>query len=117
MSEIVRITVDDFISNRWQTDGRVSALAMVIRAMCDKAELHHVERLQSGSCTLVQGTGFNELLTDFERIASHCTKVLLAMVEAHDASYNIHVEKLGGDTKDSETMRQFEEYRAKYSAT
>lgn len=115
VSEIVRITVDDFISNRWQVDGRVSALSMVIRAMCDKAELHHVERLQAGSCTLVQGTGFNELLTDFERIASHCTKVVLAMVEAHDVSYNIHVDNLSLDLKDSDTARQLEEYRAKYS--
>lgn len=116
VSEIVRITVDDFVGNKWQTDGRVTALAMVIRALCDKAELHHVERLQSGVCTLEQGTEFNELLTNFERIASHCTKVILAMVEAHDERYNVHVESLGVDQNDSNTMQQFEEYRAKYSA-
>lgn len=114
VTEIVKITVDDFISNRWQADGRVAALSMVIRAMCDKAELHHVERLQSGICTLEQGTGFNELLTDFERIANHCTKVILAMSEAHDDSYNIHVENLGLDLEDAQTMKQFDEYRAKY---
>ena len=93
VTEIVGITVDDFIHNRWRTDGRVSALTMVIRSLCSKAEVHHVERLQSGVCTIKQGTEFNELLTNFERIAVHCSKVIFAMIEAHDESYSIHVER------------------------
>lgn len=113
--EIVQITVDDFIHNRWRTDGRVSALTMVIRSMCSQAEVHHVERLQSGICTLKQGTEFNELLTNFERIAVHCSKVIFAMMEAHDESYSIHVDNLGEDIKNSLSDELMEEYRSKYS--
>ena len=115
VTEIVQITVDDFIHNRWRTDGRVAALTMVIRALCNKAEMHHVERLQSGKCTLKQGTEFNELLTNFERMAVHCSKVIFAMVEAHDESYSIHVDNLGEDIKNSLSDELVEEYRKKYS--
>ena len=115
VNEIVGITVDDFIHNRWRTDGRVSALTMVIRSMCSKAEVNHVERLQSGVCTIKQGTEFNELLTNFERIAVHCSKVIFAMIEAHDESYSIHVDNLGSELKASLSDELIEEYRRKYS--
>ncbi|MBQ9902145.1 MAG: Na/Pi cotransporter family protein [Clostridia bacterium] len=115
VTEIVGITVDDFIHNRWRTDGRVSALTMVIRSMCSKAEVNHVERLQSGVCTIKQGTEFNELLTNFERIAVHCSKVIFAMIEAHDESYSIHVDNLGSELKASLSDELIEEYRQKYS--
>ncbi len=115
VNEIVGITVDDFIHNRWRTDGRVSALTMVIRSMCSKAEVRHVERLQSGVCTIKQGTEFNELLTNFERIAVHCSKVIFAMIEAHDESYSIHVDNLGDELKASLMDELVEEYRQKYS--
>jgi Na+/phosphate symporter len=113
--EIVGITVDDFIRNRWRTDGRVSALTMVIRSLCSQAEVHHVERLQSGVCTIKQGTEFNELLTNFERIAVHCSKVIFAMIEAHDESYSIHVDNLGNELKASLSDELIDEYRAKYT--
>ena len=115
VTEIVGITVDDFIHNRWRTDGRVSALTMVIRSLCSKAEVHHVERLQSGVCTIKQGTEFNELLTNFERIAVHCSKVIFAMIEAHDESYSIHVDNLGNELKASLSDEMIEQYRAKYT--
>ena len=115
VNEIVGITVDDFIHNRWRTDGRVSALTMVIRSLCSKAEVNHVERLQSGVCTIKQGTEFNELLTNFERIAVHCSKVIFAMVEAHDESYSIHVENLGDDLKATLSDEMIEQYRQKYT--
>ena len=115
VNEIVGITVDDFIHNRWRTDGRVSALTMVIRSLCSKAEVNHVERLQSGVCTIKQGTEFNELLTNFERIAVHCSKVIFAMVEAHAESYSIHVENLGDDLKATLSDELIEQYRQKYT--
>ena len=115
VTEIVGITVDDFIHNRWRTDGRVSALTMVIRSLCSKAEVHHVERLQSGVCTIKQGTEFNELLTNFERIAVHCSKVIFAMIEAHDESYSIHVDNLGNELKASLSDELIEQYMEKYT--
>ena len=115
VTEIVGITVDDFIHNRWRTDGRVAALTMVIRSLCSKAEVHHVERLQSGVCTIKQGTEFNELLNNFERIAVHCSKVIFAMIEAHDESYSIHVDNLGDELKNSLSDELVDQYRAKYS--
>ena len=115
VTEIVGITVDDFIHNRWRTDGRVSALTMVIRSLCSKAEVHHVERLQSGICTIKQGTEFNELLTNFERIAVHCSKVIFAMIEAHDESYSIHVDNLGNELKASLSDELIEQYMEKYT--
>ena len=90
VSETLNMTVEGFMQDNWQSDGRVEALSSLIRMLCSKAETNHVARMQSGECSPKQGTGFVDLLTNLERLAIHCNKIVLAIKEVHGDSYRIH---------------------------
>lgn len=53
-------------------------------------KLHHVDRLQRGICKLDQGFVFNDLLTNYERVADHCSNLAVAMIELESASFDTH---------------------------
>lgn len=115
VTEILDLTVEAFIKDNWQGDGRVTALNAIVHALCLRAEMHHVKRLQAGECTLRQGSDFGELLTNLERIAVHCGKVVMAMMEVNADSYRIHIENGDPITLKDPTMSGIvEEYRQKY---
>ena len=58
--------------------------------LCDEFKLRHVERLQSGDCSLRVGFVFNDLLTNFERVADHCSNIAIAMIELSRDEYDTH---------------------------
>ena len=118
VTEILEMTVSAFMQDNWQSDGRVEALSSVVRRLCSKAETYHVGRMQSGECSPKQGAGFVDLLTNFERIAVHCNKIVLAIIEVHGDSYRIH--NVNDDELESRTAfitEAYKEYHDKYRLT
>ncbi|MCR5664459.1 MAG: Na/Pi cotransporter family protein [Oscillospiraceae bacterium] len=69
---------------------KVEPLEELIDELCDAAKLHHVDRLQKGVCAIGQGFAFNDLLTNFERVADHCSNVAIAEIELQENSYDAH---------------------------
>ena len=61
-----------------------------IDVLCDEMKLRHVDRLQTGDCSLQTGFVFNDLLTNFERVADHCSNLAIAMIELRDDAYDTH---------------------------
>ena len=49
-----------------------------------------MERLQRGICKLDQGFVFNDLLTNYERVADHCSNIAVAMIELESDSFDTH---------------------------
>ena len=68
----------------------IEPLEETIDNLCDEMKLHHVQRLQQGTCTILQGFIFNDLLTNFERISDHCSNVAVAMIELSVGSFETH---------------------------
>lgn len=91
VNENMELTVNAFMDENWKPNGRVAALTQVIRALCGRAEMNHVKRLQAGECSLKQGSDYGELLNDLERIAVHSSKIIMAMLEVEADSYHIHL--------------------------
>ena len=69
---------------------KVEPLEEVISVMLEGFKLRHIRRLQSGACTLEMGFVFNDLLTDFERVAAHCSNVALAVLELRYSDLQFH---------------------------
>lgn len=88
--EIVELSFACFISNDLNTAYKVEPLEQRIDELCDEMKLHHVERLQEGTCSLSQGFVFNDLLTNLERVADHCSNLAIAVIELHSNSYDAH---------------------------
>jgi phosphate:Na+ symporter len=115
VTEIVHISVEAFISNDLPLAGHVESLEELIDDLCDEMKLHHIDRIQKGVCTLNQGFVFNDLLTNFERVADHCSNIAVAMIELESDSFDTH-EYLSSvkELKSATFSKYYDEYRAKY---
>ena len=113
--EILSIAVGAFVENDPQRAARVEPLEEIIDGLCDEMKSHHVDRLQSGSCTLNQGFVFNDLLTNYERVADHCSNIAVAIIELESDSFDTH-EYLNSvrAMKSSSFVRYYEEYKQEY---
>ena len=113
--EILSIAVGAFVENDPQRAARVEPLEEIIDGLCDEMKSHHVDRLQSGSCTLNLGFVFNDLLTNYERVADHCSNIAVAIIELESDSFDTH-ENLNSvrAMKSSSFARYYEEYKQEY---
>ena len=113
--EITSLAIGAFTGENMQMAARVEPLEEIIDGLCDEMKSHHVDRLQSGECTLNQGFVFNDLLTNFERVADHCSNIAVAIIELESDSFDTHeylnsVKKL----KSASFGQYYEEYSKKY---
>ena len=116
LKEILRLTVESFVSGDLALATRVEPLEEIIDGLCDELKLHHVERLKTGDCTLSQGFVFNDLLTNYERVADHCSNIAVAMIELKSDSFDTHEYlKSVREMRDASFSRHYEEYRQKYA--
>ena len=60
---------------------RVELLEDTIDLMTERMKARHVNRLQSGQCTLQLGFVFNDCINNFERVADHCSNIALIVLE------------------------------------
>ena len=88
--EILRVSFNAFSANDVSLAYRVEPLEEHIDEMCDEMKLHHVERLQNGICSIDIGFVFNDLLTNLERVADHCSNVALAVIETEENAFDAH---------------------------
>ena len=115
VSRIVVLATDAFQNNDMDAAARVEPLEEVIDDMCDEIKIRHVRRIQSGECTLDHGFVFNDLLTNYERIADHCSNVAVAVIELSQDLFDTHEYLHKIKAGDSETFnRYFNEYEEKF---
>ena len=116
LREILHNAIRAFIMEDLELAKRVEPLEELIDALCDEMKLHHVDRLQKGTCTLSQGFVFNDLLTNYERVADHCSNIAVAMIELEADSFDTH-EYLNSvkAMRSAAYERYYEEYRQRFS--
>ena len=113
VSEIVALAVKAFVEDDLSVAYRIEPLEEKIDSLCDEMKLHHINRISDGTCTLQLGFVFNDLLTNLERMADHCSNIGVAMIELASSALETHdyYNKLMEETTD-----QFKESFAKYDA-
>lgn len=113
VSEIVALAVKAFVEDDLSVAYRIEPLEEKIDSLCDEMKLHHINRISDGTCTLQLGFVFNDLLTNLERMADHCSNIGVAMIELASGALETHdyYNKLMEETTD-----QFKESFAKYDA-
>lgn len=90
ITEIVHISLEAFQTENVALAERVEPLEEVIDDLCDSVKNHHISRVQTGNCTLGQGFVFNDLLSNYERIADHCSNIAVAMIELNVDAFDTH---------------------------
>ena len=72
--------------------------------------------MKERQCTIAQGTTYNDLLVDFERVADHCSNIGIAVIELAGGSLAAHeyLDQMK-ETRSPEFDARYQEYRAQYA--
>lgn len=116
VKEVVSTTVQAFSKDDLSLAAKVEPLRELIAMMCDELKMRHVDRLQAGKCGITQGFAFNDLLTNIERVADHCSNIAVAMIELEAKEFDTHEYlKSVRELRNDEYRSCFEQYEVKFS--
>ncbi|MCI2056140.1 MAG: Na/Pi cotransporter family protein [Oscillibacter sp.] len=108
VSEVMDLAFQSFAANDPEQAVRVEPLEETVDQLIEEIRLRHIERLQSGKCTIQLGFVLNDLLTNFERVSDHCSNIAVCSIEASQEDLDPHaylenVRADGGFTKELRT--------------
>jgi len=116
LGEIVNITFDAFAKDDIELAKDVEPLEQVIDKITAKIKAGHIERLQSGDCTIEMGFVLSDILNNIERVSDHCSNIAVAMIETSFNSFDTHKYLNSVKIMDNEEFREkYYEYKDKYS--
>jgi phosphate:Na+ symporter len=115
VAEIAGNTIKAFIENDRELASRIDPLEEVIDDLCDEIKSNHIDRVSRQECTLETGFVFNDLLTDYERIADHCSNIAVDILESGPDGIEAHEYHMNHDYRNDENfIKYFNDYKAKY---
>lgn len=115
VQEILAIAIDSFVNDDISEAYRVEPLEERIDVLCDEMKLRHIDRVRRGECSLEHGFLFNDLLTNYERVADHCSNIAIALIELHAHEYDTHGYVINLKELHSHNFdRYYAEYSEKY---
>ena len=114
--EIVDLAVNSFEQEDVAMAAEVEPLEDVIDMIHSGVKGRHVQRLQEGICTIEQGFILNDLGTNLERVADHCSNLAVGVIEQARGQFDMHhylsdVKKFDADGFEEKMAK----YRAKYA--
>ena len=116
VQDIVNRTVDAFQKGDVYAAGKIEPLEQVVDGLVREVKTRHIARLQAGVCTIEYGFVLDDLLTNYERIADHCSNIAVAMIEVAADKFDTHeylaTVKHGGSVK---FEQRYEKYRGRYT--
>ena len=116
IAEITRLTISAFKDDNAVSALRIDPLEEVIDDLCDEMKSNHIERVRKQECTLEIGFVFNDLITDYERIADHCSNIAVDILESASGDSGLHEFRLNPEFRENDLYKdQFAEYKKYYS--
>lgn len=116
VQDIVNRTVDAFQKNDVYAAKKIEPMEEVVDGLVREVKSRHIMRLQAGACSIEYGFVLDDLLTNYERIADHCSNIAVAMIEVSLDRFDTHeylnAVKHGEDVK---FERRYEKYRGRYT--
>ena len=116
VSEVLDIATASLINEDIDIAKRVEPLEQVIDRLKRKIKNGHISRLRQGDCTMELGFILSDLLTNYERIADHCSNIAVCFIEMSHDSFETHeyLNNLKSGGEESEFREMYQEYKAKY---
>lgn len=116
VQDIVNRTVDAFQKADCYAATKIEPLEQVVDGLVREIKTRHIARLQAGACSIEYGFVLDDLLTNYERIADHCSNIAVAMIEVSEDKFDTHeylnMVKNGGSEKFEE---RYAKYRGRYT--
>ena len=115
VQEITTLSITAFQTGDLTTASRVEPLEQVIDTLKGQLRTRQIARLQKGACSLETGFIWTDLLTNFERVADHCSNVAGCVLETQHRSLDLHEYLDGIKQSAPEFRRDYEIYSRKYA--
>lgn len=115
VEEILDITSRSVKDDDIEMAKRIDPLEDTIDSINLMINEHHVQRLQSGECTLEQGLYLSDITVDLERVADHCSNIAAYIISAIDGTFDMHEYSQKEREARNDSFQLMEEgYHAKY---
>lgn len=115
LKEIMTISIAAFKTGSSELASKVEPLEEVIDCLHADVKSNHIRRLQKGKCTIELGLDLEDLITNYERSADHCSNIAVNMIQIKEDGFETH-EYLDDIKKNQNSgfNEMFEEYKRKY---
>ncbi len=116
VTEVLALSVHAMEEEDLELAKNVEPLEQVIDRLKRKIKSGHISRLRRGDCTMELGFILSDLLTDYERVADHCSNIAAGMIEITHDSFEVHeyLQQVKAEGGDSEFRSMYENYKKKY---
>ncbi len=114
ISEIVGFATDIVATEDLKLASKVEPLEEVIDGLETELKMRHVKRLKDGNCTIELGFIFSDLITNYERVADHCSNIAACIIQISVASFDMH-EYLSIVKSETPFAEQYNVFKEKYT--
>ena len=116
VGDIVEKARDSYVNNDIKLAAEVEPLEQVVDDIRDTIKFNHTLRLQKSECSIEHGFILGDLLTNFERVADHCSNIAGSVIEisAYDA-LDVHKYIATVKREDERFNEKYKEYKRTYS--
>lgn len=116
VQDLLDKTISAFEQRDVEAAKKVEPLEQVVDELARELKSRHIARLQDGTCNQAYGYLYNDLLTNLERVADHCSNVAVDMIEVNSGEFDTHeyLEKIKSGS-DEDFIRRHARYAGRYA--
>ena len=116
LTEILEISYEAFVNENLELAKNIEPLEQIIDKLKMKLRNNHILRLKQNRCTIETGFVYADLVTNFERVADHCSNIGVCLLEVANGSFDTHeylnnVKHFGGN----DFSEKYDMYKSKYA--
>lgn len=90
VNDILELSINAFVQDDAEMARMVEPLEEVIDQLNIDVKKRHVKRLRKGKCTIEMGFILSDIITDFERVADHCSNIAVSLLQKGDDDFEAH---------------------------
>ena len=114
MNEILSLTFEVFENEDATEAARIEPLEEVIDDLKEEIRSRHIRRLAKGKCTIELGFALTDIVTNYERIADHCSNIAVAVIQMDEKEHDVHKYLGQVKTQDPQFAQMYRTYKEKY---
>ena len=114
MNEILSLTFEVFENENATEAAHIEPLEEVIDDLKEEIRARHIRRLAKGKCTIELGFALTDIVTNYERIADHCSNIAVAVIQMDEKEHDVHKYLGQVKTQDPQFAQMYRTYKEKY---
>ena len=115
LRDIIQVTLRAFENSDVEEASHVEPLEEVIDDLKEEIRSRHIKRLAKGKCTIELGFALTDLVTNYERIADHCSNIAVAVIQVDEKEHDVHKYLGQIKTEDPRFAQMYNSYKKRYA--